>query len=139
MSNEKKPIRLVTYNNKVFVVGLEWRAIKGGLHYMKEVKAIGKRENRDVVAIQQNDSIQAGFAPKFSVPLKGKYSLAVSLVSLIPGKWLAVIPLDKDDLNTDLHCDGVYRRFGDALDGQNRFASSIRARGCRYYIAFSQR
>ncbi|WP_320412417.1 IS630 transposase-related protein [Candidatus Regiella insecticola] len=101
MSNEKKPIRLVTYNNKVFVVGLEWRAIKGGLHYMKEVKAIGKRENLDVVAIRQNDSIQAGFAPKFSVPLKGKYSLAVSLVSLIPGKWLAVIPLDKDDLNTD--------------------------------------
>nr|WP_240313945.1 type 4b pilus protein PilO2 [Candidatus Fukatsuia symbiotica] len=100
-SNEKKPIRLVTYNNKVFVVGLEWRAIKGGLHYMKEVKAIGKRENLDVVAIRQNDSIQAGFAPKFTVPLKGKYSLAVSLVSLIPGKWLAVIPLNKDDLNTD--------------------------------------
>lgn len=68
---------------------------------MKEVKAIGKRENLDVVAIRQNESIQAGFAPKFTVPLKGKYSLAVSLVSLIPGKWLAVIPLNKDDLNTD--------------------------------------
>ncbi|WP_339050599.1 type 4b pilus protein PilO2 [Candidatus Hamiltonella endosymbiont of Tuberolachnus salignus] len=94
MSHEKKPIHIVTYNKKSFVVGLEWRAIKGGLHFMKEVKAIGKREHLDVVAIRQNGSIQAGFAPKFSVPLKGKYSLAVSLVSLIPGKWLAVLPVE---------------------------------------------
>ncbi|ASX26911.1 type 4b pilus protein PilO2 [Candidatus Williamhamiltonella defendens] len=78
MSNEKKTIQIVTYNNKAFVIGLEWRAIKGGLHFMKEVKAIGKRENLEVVAIRQNESIQAGFAPRFSVPLKGTYSLAVS-------------------------------------------------------------
>ncbi|WP_232507635.1 type 4b pilus protein PilO2 [Candidatus Williamhamiltonella defendens] len=94
MSHEKKPIHIVTYNKKSFVVGLEWRAIKGGLHFMKEVKAIGKRENLEVVAIGQNESIQAGFAPKFIVPLKGKYSLAVSLVSLIPVKWLAVLRVE---------------------------------------------
>ncbi len=37
MFDQKKPIHLVTYN-KVFVVGLEWRAIKGGLHYMETLK-----------------------------------------------------------------------------------------------------
>nr|WP_268807596.1 type 4b pilus protein PilO2 [Candidatus Hamiltonella defensa] len=99
MSHEKKPIHIVTYNKKSFVVGLEWRAIKGGLHFMREVKEIGKRENLEVVAIRQNESIQAGFAPKFSIPLKGKYSLAVSLVSLIPGKWLAVIPVESMEDN----------------------------------------
>lgn len=101
MSNEEKTIHIVTCHHRSFVVGLQWRAIKGGLHFMKEVKAIGKKAHFEAVAIIQNDAIQAGFAPPFSAPLKGKYSLAVSLVSLIPGKWLAVIPLHPGDMKTD--------------------------------------
>ncbi|MGJ0637238.1 type 4b pilus protein PilO2 [Xenorhabdus bovienii] len=97
MASESKKIRIVTYNNKQFVIGLEWRAIRGGRNFMKEVKEIGKKENLDVVAIRQNESIQAGFAPKTDIPLRGKYSFAVSLVSLIPGRWIGVFPLNPED------------------------------------------
>ncbi len=100
-TKERKKIRVVTYNNKQFVVGLEWRSITGGRNFMKEVKRIGKEEKLDVVAIRQTESVQAGFAPQTDIPLKGKYSFSISLVSLLPGRWIGVFPVAPDDASNN--------------------------------------
>lgn len=96
-TKERKKIRVVTYNNRQFVVGLEWRSITGGRNFMKEVKRIGKEEKLDVVAIRQTESVQAGFAPQTDIPLKGKYSFSIALISLIEGSWIGVFPVAPDD------------------------------------------
>lgn len=100
-TKERKKIRVVTYNNKQFVVGLEWRSITGGRNFMKEVKRIGKEEKLDVVAIRQTESVQAGFAPKTDISLKGKYSFSIALISLIEGRWIGVFPVAPGDENNN--------------------------------------
>ena len=57
-------IRVLTINNKRFVVGLQWETIKVHRKVMQEVRKIGKAKNLDVVAIRKAEAIQAGFAPK---------------------------------------------------------------------------
>ncbi|WOI84530.1 type 4b pilus protein PilO2 [Citrobacter braakii] len=64
---------------------------------MQEVRDIGKERNLDVVAIRKADAIQAGFAPKSKLKLRGSYSLIVSLASLLEGVCIAVIPLGQND------------------------------------------
>lgn len=93
-----KKVRVITYNKKKFVVGLSWRGlINGPRKFMKQAKDIGKREGLDVVAIRKSTNIQAGFAPKKSQALKGMYSLAVTLISLIEGNWIGIFPLPKEN------------------------------------------
>lgn len=90
-------IRILTINNNRFVVGLEWETIKAHRKVMQEVRKIGKAKKLDVVAIRKADAIQAGFAPKSKLKLRGAYSLIVSLASLLEGSCIAVIPLGPND------------------------------------------
>lgn len=86
-------IRVLTINNKRFVVGLQWETIKVHRKVMQEVRKIGKAKNLDVVAIRKAEAIQAGFAPKSRQKLRGAYSLIVSLASILEGSCIAVIPV----------------------------------------------
>jgi hypothetical protein len=92
-SDPSKHIRILNINKKRFVIGLQWRVVKSQRNVMKEIKQIGKRDKLDVVAIRQSDAIQAGFAPKSHLKLRGSYSLIVSLASLLEGCCIAVVPL----------------------------------------------
>lgn len=89
-----KEIKILTINGHKFVVGLNWRSLKSARGHMKEAKEYGKKNGLDVVAIKKGEHIQAGFAPKQSKSIRGMYSLAVSLVSLIDSKrWIAALPV----------------------------------------------
>ncbi|EBB7290184.1 TPA: type 4b pilus protein PilO2 [Salmonella enterica subsp. enterica serovar Lansing] len=90
-------IRVLTINNKRFVVGLQWETIKVHRKVMQEVRKIGKAKNLDVVAIRKAEAIQAGFAPKSRQKLRGAYSLIVSLASLLEGSCIAVIPVGTNE------------------------------------------
>jgi len=94
-------IRLITVNNRRFVAGLEWQTIKAHRKVMSTVRKIGKERNLDVVAIRSAEAIQAGFAPKSRLKLRGAYSLIVSLASLLDGCCIAVIPLGQNDRGED--------------------------------------
>ncbi|MDS0975793.1 type 4b pilus protein PilO2 [Citrobacter portucalensis] len=90
-------IRVLTINNKRFVVGLQWETIKVHRKVMQEVRKIGKAKNLDVVAIRKAEAIQAGFAPKSRQKLRGAYSLIVSLASILEGSCIAVIPVGANE------------------------------------------
>lgn len=94
-------IRVININKKRFVVGLQWRTVKSQRNVMKEIKQIGKRDKLDVVAIRQSDAIQAGFAPKSNLKLRGSYSLIVSLASLLEGCCIAVIPVGTNGIKKE--------------------------------------
>lgn len=90
---DENQVNIIAVNNRKFVIGLQWRSLLSPRHYMKQAKAIGKKEKLDVVAIRQGIGIQAGFATKKSGSLKGMYSLALTLVSLIDGEWIGAFAL----------------------------------------------
>ncbi|WP_334642979.1 type 4b pilus protein PilO2 [Klebsiella aerogenes] len=100
IGKESPQVRIVTINKKKFVIGLKWQGLDSPRHYMKQARAIGKEKGLDVVAIRHGIGIQAGFAPRRSSGLKGLYSIAVSLVSLINGDWIGAFALPSD-LNSD--------------------------------------
>lgn len=102
-SNPSKKLRVIIINKRKFVVGLAWRGLDSPRNYMKQAKQIGKKDGLDVVAIRLGQGIQAGFAPKKSAALKGMYSLAVCLASILEGDWIGAFPLvqeagDKEQL-----------------------------------------
>lgn len=86
-------IRLLTINQRRFVVGLTWQVIRAQRNPMKEIRRVGKAQGLDLVAVRRSDSIQAGFAPKTRLRLRGTYSLTVALASLLEGCCIAVVPL----------------------------------------------
>lgn len=86
-------IRVLTFHQRRFVVGLVWQTIKSQRNPMKEIRRVGKDKGLDLVAVCQSDSIQAGFAPKTRQRLRGAYSLTVALSSLLKGSCIAVVPL----------------------------------------------
>lgn len=86
-------IRVLTFHQRRFVVGLVWQTIRAQRNPMKEIRRIGKAQGLDLVAVRQSDSIQAGFAPKTRQRLRGAYSLIVALASLLEGCCIAVVPL----------------------------------------------
>lgn len=89
-----KPIEIISVNSNKFVVGLNWHPLKSARRYMREARDFGKAHGLDMVAIKKSESIQAGFAPKQNISLRGMYSLAVCLSALIDEqKWIAVLPL----------------------------------------------
>ncbi|WP_313397392.1 type 4b pilus protein PilO2 [Acinetobacter variabilis] len=94
---KESSVNIITVNNRRFVIGLHWRGLQSPRHYMKQAKEIGKKEKLDVVAIRQGIGIQAGFAAKKSGSLKGMYSLALSLVSLLDGEWIGAFALPENN------------------------------------------
>jgi hypothetical protein len=108
----EKIIRVLKINKKRFVVGLQWQTIKFQANIMKEVKAIGRAKNLDVVAIRKSDAYQAGFAPKTKQPLRGAYSLIVALASLMEGCCIAVV-----DVGTDENGETEYTLSGRNMKG----------------------
>lgn len=95
--SQHKEIKVINVNGNNFVVGLDWKSLNNARKHMKEAKDYGKKNGLDVVAIKKGDYIQAGFAPKQAKSIKGMYSLAVSLVSLIEGTWIGVFPVEEPD------------------------------------------
>lgn len=86
-------IRVLTINQRRFVVGLTWQTIRAQRNPMKEIRRVGKEQGLDLVAVRRSDSIQAGFAPKTRLRLRGTYSLTVALASLLEGCCIAVVSL----------------------------------------------
>ncbi|HEB4876204.1 TPA: type 4b pilus protein PilO2 [Kluyvera ascorbata F0526] len=86
-------IRVITINQRRFVVGLTWQTIRAQRNPMKEIRRIGKEQGLDLVAVRRGDSIQAGFAPKTRLRLRGTFSLTVALASLLDGCCIAVVLL----------------------------------------------
>ncbi|HAT2303987.1 TPA: type 4b pilus protein PilO2 [Citrobacter freundii] len=93
VEKDSPKVKIVTINKRKFVIGLKWQGLDSPRHYMKQARAIGKEKGLDVVAIRHGIGIQAGFAPRRSSGLKGLYSIAVSLVSLINGDWIGAFAL----------------------------------------------
>ncbi|CAO94862.1 type 4b pilus protein PilO2 [Erwinia tasmaniensis] len=93
---ESGHIRVLTIQQKRFVVGLTWQTIRDQRNPMKEIKRVGKAQGLDLVAVRHSDSIQAGFAPKTRLRLRGSYSLSVALASLLDGCCIAVVPLGEN-------------------------------------------
>lgn len=86
-------IRVLTINQRRFVVGLTWQTIRAQRNPMKEIRRVGKEKGLDLVAVRRSDSIQAGFAPKTRLRLRGTYSLTVALASLLDGCCITVVSL----------------------------------------------
>nr|WP_035534231.1 type 4b pilus protein PilO2 [Paraburkholderia sacchari] len=60
---------------------------------MAEAKAFGKQNGWDIVAIRRGTRIQAGFVDSGSRNLKGMFSLAASLASVLGDSWLGAFRL----------------------------------------------
>lgn len=90
-------IHILEYQNRRFIVGLQWETVRASRNLMKEVRRIGRERKLDVVAIRKSDSVQAGFAPRTKKKLRGGYSLIVTLASLLEGCCIAVISLGKNE------------------------------------------
>ncbi|AVF38198.1 type 4b pilus protein PilO2 [Rahnella sikkimica] len=95
-ASEADHIHVLTFHQRRFVVGLTWQTIRAQRNPMKEIRRVGKEQGLDLVAVRQSDSIQAGFAPKTRLRLRGAYSLSVALASLLEGCCIAVVALGKD-------------------------------------------
>ncbi|MEN4536666.1 type 4b pilus protein PilO2, partial [Pantoea agglomerans] len=102
--NEVKPkplqdegkIRVLVFNKRRFVIGLTWHNIRAQRSPMKDIRRIGKEKGLDLVAVRHSDSIQAGFAPKTRLKLRGAFSLTVALASLLEGCCIAVVALGEN-------------------------------------------
>ncbi|WP_168403395.1 type 4b pilus protein PilO2 [Erwinia amylovora] len=92
-AQEPGDIRVLTINQRRFVIGLTWQTIRAQRNPMKEIRRVGKEQGLDLVAVRRSDSIQAGFAPKTRLRLRGTYSLTVALASLLEGCCIAVVQL----------------------------------------------
>jgi hypothetical protein len=67
----------IAAHGKKLVSGLYWQSLRRPRSYMAEARAIGKREDMDIVAIRQGAQIlQAGFVSKAAGVGKGWYSFA---------------------------------------------------------------
>ncbi|ECO4313205.1 type 4b pilus protein PilO2 [Salmonella enterica] len=99
--NQHKQIKVISVNGNNFAVGLDWKSLNNARKHMKEAKEYGKKNGLDVVAIKKGEFIQAGFAPKQAKSIKGMYSLALSLVSIISGSWIGVFPIQERDEETE--------------------------------------
>lgn len=86
-------IRVLMVNQRRFVVGLTWQTIRAQRNPMKEIRRLGKDQGLELVAVRKSDSIQAGFAPRTRLRLRGTYSLTVALASLLEGCCIAIVPL----------------------------------------------
>lgn len=89
-------IRVLVFNKKRFVIGLTWENIRAQRNPMKDIRRIGKEKGLDLVAVRHSDSIQAGFAPKTRLKLRGAFSLTVALASLLEGCCIAVVALGEN-------------------------------------------
>ncbi len=95
-ASEAEHIHVMTFHHRRFVVGLTWQTIRAQRNPMKEIRRVGKEQGLDLVAVRQSDSIQAGFAPRTRLRLRGAYSLTVALASLLEGCCIAVVALGED-------------------------------------------
>ncbi|NWC89945.1 type 4b pilus protein PilO2 [Pseudomonas reactans] len=85
---------VTTINGKKFVSGLLWQALTQPRSYMKEAKAIGKREGLDIVTIRNTVEVkQAGFVSKADGVYKGMYSLAAALAGQLGDTWIGAFKL----------------------------------------------
>lgn len=85
--------KITTINGKRFVSNLWWEPLRER-NYMREARAIGKREEMDIVAIRMGSKRQAGFVKKGNGVAKGMYSLAAALAGVLPYKaWIGAFAL----------------------------------------------
>lgn len=79
ISPSQHTVTKIAVQGKRLVSGLFWQTLRKPRSYMVEARAIGKRENMDIVAIRQGSQIlQAGFVSKTAGVGKGWYSFAAA-------------------------------------------------------------
>lgn len=95
-SRPSTPLSVITVNGKSFVSGLTWKTLESYRSYMTEAREFGKANNMDMVAIRRGQVLQAGFAPKSDLRLRGMYSLAAALAGQLGENWIGVFPLPNE-------------------------------------------
>lgn len=110
-------LTVIEINGRSFVAGLTWMTLTRYAKYMSEAREIGKQRGMDMVAIRRSSKIQAGFAPKSRVKLRGMYSLAAALCGSLGEDWIGAFELE----------DGRYALIavngGSVMAGRDRVAS----------------
>ena len=90
-------IRVLTINGVPFVTGLYWKALTTPKNFMREARAIGKREGMDIVVLRQTSSkAYAGFVKSGSGIKKGMYSVATALAGELGDNWIGVFTVGTD-------------------------------------------
>ncbi|MGX9960643.1 type 4b pilus protein PilO2 [Xanthomonas euvesicatoria] len=85
---------LVSCHGKKLAGGLDWVPMRSPRHYQREAREVGKLRGMDMVAIRRSgDRIQAGFAPRMKKRVRGVYSLASVLASVLGKHWIAVFDI----------------------------------------------
>lgn len=89
----RQDLQYVEINGHGFVSNLFWQPLNNARSYMAEAKSFGKQNGWDIVAIRRGTRIQAGFVDSGSRNLKGMFSLAASLASVLGDSWLGAFRL----------------------------------------------
>lgn len=128
--NAGQPVRttvsIVPVNGRQFVSGLFWQPLTRPRAYMKEAREIGKREGMDIVAIRHAVIMQAGFVAKNQGVLKGMYSLAASLASLLGNSWVGVFEIEDDVFALVAVHDGAIVPGCDLVGDRDEISSKLR-------------
>jgi hypothetical protein len=87
-------ITAVMVNGRQFLSGLHWAPLVNSRGYMREARAMGKKQGWDVVAIRRGERIQAGFVAHNSTNSAGMYSLAASLAGILGSQWIGAFSVN---------------------------------------------
>ena len=91
-------ITIATINGQRFASGLQWKMFDGPKSRQKQESIkLGRQLHSDMVAVRHHGTItQGGFAPKGLKGLKGNYSLAITLASLLGVAWVGAFELEDE-------------------------------------------
>ncbi|TCK31766.1 pilin accessory protein (PilO) [Paraburkholderia sp. BL8N3] len=125
----RQDLQHVEINGHGFVSNLFWQPLNNARSYMAEAKSFGKQNGWDIVAIRRGTRIQAGFVDSGSRNLKGMFSLAASLASVLGDSWLGAFRL-KDGryvvvaVHEMLICPGVDRLCATAEEAKQMLTNA---------------
>ncbi len=88
------PVTVININGKHFVAGLFWQPLTEPRTYLKEARAIGKREAMKWLVLQRGSILQAGFVGGKDSVRRGMFSLAVVLTRKLGRSWIGIFPLE---------------------------------------------
>lgn len=94
---EALDIRVARVNGFPLVAGLYWEKLDAVRSYMREAREKGKRLGMDIVTIRQAGAeTQAGYSPKNRGAIKGMFSMATVVASIVGHDALVAFQLDED-------------------------------------------
>lgn len=90
------PVSVISINGKQFVAGLFWQPLIEPRTYLKEARAIGKREVMKWLVLQRGSILQAGFVGVKEPVRRGMFSLAAVLARKLGCSWIGVFAVDEE-------------------------------------------